>query len=58
MMGEIVGIANFGDVEPVWGGCGGYGGGSRFGGSKRSRLSGPPRGRVSNSAESSSNDEE
>ena len=51
MMCESVGIANFGDLEPV-------GSGGRFGGSKRSGLSGPPRGRVSNSAESSSDDDE
>jgi hypothetical protein len=49
---KSVGIANFGDVEPVLHGYGGFGGGERSG------LSGPPRGRVSNSAESGSDDKE
>jgi hypothetical protein len=56
---KSVGIANFGDVEPVRDGYGGFGGGGgKFGGSKRSGLSSPPRGRVSNSADSSSNNDE
>ena len=56
---KSVGIANFGDVEPVRHGYGGFGGGGGgFGGSERSGLNGPPRGRVSNSAESGSDDDE
>ena len=58
---KSVGIANFGDVEPVqdgYGGYGGFGGGGGFGGNERSGLSGPPRGRVSNTADSSSDDDE
>jgi hypothetical protein len=60
---KSVGTANFGDVEPVRDGYGGFrgggggGGGGGFGGSERSGLSGPPRGWVSNSAESSSDDD-
>ena len=55
---KSVGIANFGDVEPVRDGYGRFGGGGGFGGSERSGLSGPPRGRVSNSAESGSDDDD
>ena len=57
---KSVGITNFGDVEPVRDGYGrfGGGGGGRLGGSKRSGLNGPPRGRVSNTADSSSDDDE
>jgi hypothetical protein len=38
---KSMGIANFGDVEPVRDGYGGFGGGG-FGGRERSGLSGPP----------------
>ncbi len=49
---KSVGIANFRDVEPVRDRYGG------FGGSERTGQGGPPRGWVSNSAESSSDDDE